>query len=201
MSNEFDIIKSLNTKIKEANILVKKANEKLLPFKDYLKDFSNSEKIVHQVLTIVNTACKESSIDSSISDKVSTYFNSILDELNRANKIIEEAKSERDIEIKELINKNGSKKLYVMNDRLIQNPKFYNQLFNNHGQSDHFELKVFKVFNGFNIVNCRVIFWDKEKYPIEEIEKIAVPVIITDFPFCWNEEGTDFVNLKDMYLD
>ena len=74
-------------------------------------------------------------------------------------------------------------------------------LFNNHGQSDYFELKIFKVFNGFNVVNYRVIFWDKEKYPIEEIEKLTVPVILTSFPFCWNEDGTDFVNLTDMYID
>ncbi len=201
MSNEFDVVKFLNTKIKDANIRVEKANKKLLPFKDCLSNFNDSEKKVSQILTVFNAACKESSIDTSVSDKVSSHFNSILDELNRANEIIEQAKSHREVEIKRLVNKNGVKNLYIFNDRLIQNPKFYNQLFNNHGQSDHFELKIFKVFNGFNVVNYRVIFWDKEKYPIEEIEKLTVPVILTSFPFCWNEDGTDFVNLKDMYLD
>ena len=201
MSNEFNIIKSLNTRIKEASFIVEKANKKLLPFKDCLRDFSDSEKKVSQILAVFNAACKESSIDTSVSDKVSAHFNSILDELNRANEIIEEAKSERDIEIKRIVNKNGMENLYVINDRLIQNPKFYNKLVDNHGESDHFEFKVFKIFNGFNVVNYRVIFWDKEKYPIEEIENVAVPVIMTYFPFCWNEDGTDFVNLKDMYLD
>ena len=166
MSNEFDIVKSLNTRIKETNFIVEKLNKKLLPFYDCLKDFnfSDAEKIVSQILTVFNAACKESSIDTSVSDKVSSHFNSILDELNRANEIIEQAKSHREVEIKRLVNKNGVKNLYIFNDRLIQNPKFYNQLFNNHGQSDHFELKIFKVFNGFNVVNYRVIFCDNASY-------------------------------------